>query len=454
MFINDKILSYYLSDKKGIYFFPNRFARQIKSGIFDDVFYKKKYELLKKNGVFNKKEILLDGLYSGPIIRRALTNTIAIDFELTENCNLDCEYCIFGKFYEQIPGRKNKSINLNYAFKLIDYTFNLFNDPNENFSLGKPIYLGFYGGEPLLEFKKLVEIINYAKSKKLNYNFLRYSMTTNGTLIHKYIDYLVEHEFKLSISLDGNKNHNYLRKYKNKKECYDDVFNNINLIKRKYPAYFKENVSFNTVRHSKNPVNEVEKYFSENFNKRPIFSLLNQNRINKNNEIEFYKILSEPDLQIRIKEYYDFLKNFSERIKPSYADFFDGDEENFIPTGTCIPFSRRIFLTADGKILPCEKIDHKYYLGEVTYNGVSIDFEEIGAKLNKVLADIKKSCYNCSNLWHCEECMFSFDKKADKYVCKKFTPKSKIKEYYKTIVENISENKAILSKLINDYHEI
>lgn len=453
MFIDDKV-TYYLSNKKGVYFFPNEFANQMKLGSFDNEYYRKKFKMLKENGVFDKKNILLEGEYSGSIIKNAFANTIAIDIELTENCNMDCEYCVFGDFYEQIPNRKNKSLNLNHAINLIDYSFDLFNDSDQNFSLSKPIYIGFYGGEPLLEFNKMVEIINYAESKSLNYNYLKYSMTTNGTLIHKHIDYLVEKEFKLSISLDGNKNHNYLRKYKNNKECYDDVYNNINLIKTKYPDYFKEHVSFNIVLHSKNPIEEVEKFFLENFDKHPKFSSLNLDRVNKNNEIHFKKILAEPEVKIRIKEYYDFLKNFSERIKPNYADFFHGDEENFIPTGTCIPFSRRIFLTADGKILPCEKIDHKYYLGEVTYNGVNIDFEEISAKLNKVLANIKKSCYKCSNLWHCEECIFSFDKDTEKLSCSKFNTKSNIRKYYKIIIENLSGNKTILGNLINDYHEI
>ncbi len=454
MFIDNKILSYYLSDKKEIYFFPIEFANQIKSESFDTEYYRKKYEMLKDNDVFDKKEILLEGVCSGSAIKRAFANTIAIDIELTENCNLDCEYCVFGNFYEQIPNRKNKTINLKYVTNLIDYSFNLFNNSNENFSLGKPIYLDFFGGEPLLEFKKMVEIINYAEDKELKYNHLRYSMTTNGTLIHKHIDYLVKKEFKLSISLDGNKNHNYLRKYKNNKESYDDVFNNVNLIKNKYPDYFKKHVSFNIVQHSKNPVNEVEKFFLENFNKHPKISSLNIDRVNKNSELQFKKILPVPKVQVRIKEYYDFLKNFSERIKTNYADFFDGDEENFIPTGTCIPFSRKIFLTVDGKILPCEKIDHKYYLGKVTADDIILDFEGISNKLNKQLTDIKKSCYNCSNLWHCEVCIFSFDKNAVKLSCSKYKPKSKKQEYYKTIIQNISENKTIFSDLINDYHEI
>jgi len=54
------------------------------------------------------------------------------------------------------------------------------------YSEGKPIYLGFYGGEPLLEFEKMKIIIDYAENCNLKYNYLRYSMTTNGTIIDRY----------------------------------------------------------------------------------------------------------------------------------------------------------------------------------------------------------------------------------------------------------------------------
>ena len=42
MFIDDKVLSYYLSDKKGVYFFPDEFACQMKSGVFENEYYRKK----------------------------------------------------------------------------------------------------------------------------------------------------------------------------------------------------------------------------------------------------------------------------------------------------------------------------------------------------------------------------------------------------------------------------
>lgn len=57
-------------------------------------------------------------------------------------------------------------------------------------------------------------------------------MTTNATLVHKHIDFLVENEFKLLISLDGNEvNHSY-RVFNNNKNSHKTVIKNIDIIKR------------------------------------------------------------------------------------------------------------------------------------------------------------------------------------------------------------------------------
>lgn len=47
-------------------------------------------------------------------------------------------------------------------------------------------------------------------TKKVGGVNFQYNMTTNGVLLHKHIDYLVENGFRLLISLDGDKiNHSY-----------------------------------------------------------------------------------------------------------------------------------------------------------------------------------------------------------------------------------------------------
>ena len=64
------------------------------------------------------------------------------------------------------------------------------------------IYISFYGGEPLLSFglmKQIVDHVECTTSKKAYWN-----LTTNGTLLSRRIcDFLIKKDFSLTVSLDG-----------------------------------------------------------------------------------------------------------------------------------------------------------------------------------------------------------------------------------------------------------
>ncbi|MCS4481008.1 4Fe-4S cluster-binding domain-containing protein [Clostridium botulinum] len=67
-------------------------------------------------------------------------------------------------------------------------------------SENKEIYIGFYGGEPLLNFELIKKCIDYGNAKIKDKNVI-YSMTTNATLITEDIaDFLVENKMVLTIS--------------------------------------------------------------------------------------------------------------------------------------------------------------------------------------------------------------------------------------------------------------
>lgn len=69
----------------------------------------------------------------------------------------------------------------------------------------------FYGGEPLLNMSFIEQIIEVVSQLNIGKEMeVSYLMTTNATLIHKYLPFLVENKFRLMISLDGNEeNHSY-----------------------------------------------------------------------------------------------------------------------------------------------------------------------------------------------------------------------------------------------------
>jgi len=44
-----------------------------------------------------------------------------------------------------------------------------------------------------------------------------------------------------------------------------------------------------------------------------------------------------------------------------------------------MPFSKKNFVTVNGKLLPCERIGHNYALGQLSKTGLNIDFEKIAS---------------------------------------------------------------------------
>lgn len=65
--------------------------------------------------------------------------------QVTQNCNLRCDYCVYsGSYHNRI--HSNKRMSFEMAKKGIDFLA-------EHSGECDKIHLGFYGGEPLLEFE-------------------------------------------------------------------------------------------------------------------------------------------------------------------------------------------------------------------------------------------------------------------------------------------------------------
>lgn len=112
---------------------------------------------------------------------------------ITSDCNLACEYC-FTRFNKEFK-REDSSIGVGIA--IVDFL--LMN------STGKQVSLSFFGGEPLLKFKIMKDVVFHAETQaKHARKEFSFSVTTNGTLLDKEnLAFLKEHNVGLLISLDG-----------------------------------------------------------------------------------------------------------------------------------------------------------------------------------------------------------------------------------------------------------
>jgi uncharacterized protein len=436
--------------------------------ISDLKYYFQKYTYLKNSGYFEVKNKNLNEKLNSTDIEQAIANSNQLTFEVTERCNLSCDYCGYGKYYNGYDKRENQDLDINIAKNFIDFIIKKKNS-SINQSHNQVFYISFYGGEPLLAIQFVREILRYTKQSNFNHNKVVFSMTTNAVLLHRYMDFLAENEIELLISLDGDRKSNTYRKFKNNKESFTKIYENLKLLQNKYPDYFENRVRFNSVLHNNNSVDEIYNFFKYEFSKRPDISELNTVGIKENKKEEFYTKYKyyyhgitesgnfkqlEDELFIdmpHIRSQAMFLKNMTKTCFNTYNDLlYNLDKQERMPTGTCLPFSKKIFLTVKGKILPCEKIDQKYSLGFVNHKQVKIDNDEIARKYNTYLAKITGLCEKCMISDYCTQCFFNLNIDADKVVCNGFTDNSKYKNRLSGIFSSLEERPVNVLKITKE----
>jgi uncharacterized protein len=444
-------------------------------GIFsksDIAYYFQKYLLLLKNGYFAKmdpKDVLAEGL-SADQVRSALVNTRQITFEITDYCNLDCDYCTYGKFYNNFAPRKKNKMAVNSAKGFLDYMLELLNSPL-NKSHEQPLAIGFYGGEPLLNMPFIEDITTYTKQVETAHNRFIFHITTNGLLLEKYMDFLVQHDFNLLISLDGDEYANSYRVYHDGSPAFAQIIKNIDALKAKFPDYFASRVNFNTVFHNRNNVKDIHRFFKDRFDKIPNISELNPGGVNPEMKKEFWNTYANVAADIsQIEDYAVIEKDMFHQLPDtrqinafldqcSGFSFNDYNEllangnpgkNKQLPTGTCIPFSRKVFITVQGKILPCEHIGHQFALGSIAGTEVQLDFQEIADTHNRYLKKIIRQCRSCANWGTCVQCLYYIDFQKDHPVCAGQCNKKSLSREYSAYMSYLEKHPQKYAKIMKE----
>lgn len=356
-------------------------------------------------------------------IEHNLLNLQQITFEVTDACNLECKYCGYGDLYYGYDKRDTVYMKFEQAKKILDYLFDIWSSANTD-SAKQKTYISFYGGEPLMNMKLIKQIVEYVENSDISRNFI-FSMTTNAMLLDKYMDYLVEKKINLLISLDGDEKGNSYRVTKSGDNSFKHVFANVKLLQQRYPDYFIESVNFNSVLHNRNGVEVTHEFIKKEFGKQPTIAELNNSSIQPEKVEEFLRtyqnfeesllssenyqkisedmFISEPNTSDLLK----YLHNYSGNVFKNYNHLFiDRSKLEIIPTGTCVPFAKKMFITVNGKILQCERIDHDFTLGDITEAGVNLDIDNIVNQFNIYLEKLKKQCDLCFRKEACAQCLF------------------------------------------------
>lgn len=381
------------------------------------------------------------------MIRYQLANLRQLTFEVTDACNLNCKYCAYGEFYNDYDERENKMMSVSAAIKIIDYLVEFWNS-EQNMSAKRNVYISFYGGEPLMNMPFIESVVEYVESLHCKYRNFTFSMTTNAVLLERYMDFLVKHDFNLLISLDGNEYNNSYRVNMTGTPVYPIVISNVDKLCRKNPEYFEHKVNFNAVLHNRNSIGEIYDFFKNRYNKTASIGELNNMGIRPDKVKLFQETYRNSQESLHDSENYEkieqemfiksatyqtvtsFIHQYSGFVFRNYTDLLLGKQKKTIPTGTCIPFGRRMFITVNGKIMPCERIGQQFALGQVTAEaGVELDVEMIADKYNVYFAKLENQCSKCYRSESCIQCIFNLQDLEGTPVCHGFMNEQEFEVY-------------------------
>ena len=150
-------------------------------------------EKLKENG----KLFVEDTFEASAGVLKEKTRGVvkALCLHIAHTCNLNCDYCFAsqGKYHGE-----RAVMSFEVGKRALDFLV-------ENSGTRRNLEVDFFGGEPLMNFEVVKELVAYARSieKEKNKNF-RFTLTTNGMLIDDdVIDFANREMSNVVLSLDG-----------------------------------------------------------------------------------------------------------------------------------------------------------------------------------------------------------------------------------------------------------
>lgn len=387
------------------------FIQGINDEIDDDGF--SDYKILYDSGYFHAVDITdLEHPETKNLAAYLDRKVEGIVLQLTQNCNLRCQYCIYSEDnFAYQRKHANRQMTVETMKNALDFLHQHSIDSTK-------VSIGFYGGEPLLEFELIKQAVAYA-NEIFKGKHIIYIITTNGTILpDAVIDFLAGNGFRMTLSLDGPEQiHDSNRVFaSSKKGSFKTIRNNLKRIYERQPNFMK-NITANMVVTLEHSLDEIKGLFQD-----PYFKMIRAQTSNVERDsghTEFSPAYTTS------AGYYNFLTY----LAMADSGFYNAVEheklivkdvklirENFskmhptklggvcCPSGPCVPGKRKLFCTVDGKLLPCERISETaacMQIGDI-YTGFNLKNADSILNICKLS---KEECKNCWAITFCKACV-------------------------------------------------
>ncbi|MEG1947328.1 MAG: thioether cross-link-forming SCIFF peptide maturase [Lachnospiraceae bacterium] len=343
--------------------------------------------LAEDNQLFTEDEYenYIEQFKDRPTVVKALCLHIAHD------CNLACRYC-FAEEGEYHGRRELMSFEVGKA--ALDFL--IANSKNR-----RNLEVDFFGGEPLMNFDVVKELVAYGREQeKIHNKNFRFTLTTNGVLLNDDIMEFANKEMSnVVLSIDGRKKvHDYMRSFRNGAGSYDLIvpkFQKLAESRNQEKYYVRGTFTHHNLDFSKDVLHLADLGFQQ-ISVEPVVA----------ESSESYAI-QEEDLPQLYQEYDDLAVEMIKRHK-------EGKEFNFfhfmidLEGGPCVAKrlsgcgsgTEYLAVTPWGDFYPCHQFvgNEEFYMGNVK-DGIQNTALRDEFKGCNVYA--KEKCKNCFARFYC-----------------------------------------------------
>lgn len=344
-----------------------------------------------------------------------------LTLEVTQKCNLRCKYCIYNEDFDRYREFGTQDMSWDIAKAALDYA-------NENGS--NDLIIGFYGGEPLMNYNLIKNSIEYCLNNFHHHSELYFTITSNLTLLTEDMAEYLSNVPNMNIvcSLDGPKNiQDKFRVFPNAVGSFDQTIRGLKLLCKKMGDEAVKRISIHSVLcppFDEEKMNELNMFFqsldwlpkliSKNIAYVGAGSLKSEDGgYSESKEFECLDDKSMNDVD-PVKQWalnrlshnkdwlYAFQLEHSSLMKMHTRSILDVPAQKLFRNACCTAGIRKLYVCTDGNLSVCERIGNSPSLGNIK---TGLDLNVIMRKyIDEYDAFSLEMCNNCWALHLCNNC--------------------------------------------------
>ncbi len=343
---------------------------------------------LEDNGTLFTKDVYQDGVID---FKKRQTVVKALCLHIAHDCNLACRYCFAGE--GEYKGDRSL-MSFEVGKKALDFLV-------ENSGNRRNLEVDFFGGEPLLNFEVVKQLVAYGREiEREKEKHFRFTLTTNGVLLNDEVIEFANREMdNIVLSIDGRREvHDHMRPFKNGTGSYDlilDKFKKVAESRNQSKYYVRGTFTHYNLDFVKDVLSLADEGF-EQISVEPVVA----------GPEEPYAIREE-DIPAICQGYDELAKEMLRRRREGRGfNFFhymidlSGGPCVYKRLSGCGSGTEYLAVTPWGDLYPCHQFvgEEQFLLGNVEEGIVNMDMRDT-FKLCNVYA--KEECKNCFAKFYC-----------------------------------------------------